>query len=301
MVTENSYKTKRLSGITLGSFEIADRLGRGRFGVVHLARHKSSGWVCAIKTLKRREIVEHKLQEQVKKELEVQSSLQHPGIVRVWTWIVETERIHVVMEYCIGGDLYGLLQKEGKVKLSRACSLLVGAVQGLAFLHEHGIVHRDVKAENVLLRDDGTSVLADLGWCAEMEQNSNNTRLTLCGTLDYLSPEAVRGEGVSFPCDVWACGVLLWELLTGDPPFAQGTPQDTHRAIVRSIKEDDVINEIAMAKGLKAVEFPPGVFVSANERVSVNEFLQWIQERSVEPKQGGLSITNNESKNGKRS
>lgn len=282
---EKERRWNEMGAISLGHFEIADRLGRGRFGVVHLARHKPSGWVCAIKTLKRREIAEHKLQEQVKKELEVQSLLQHPGIVRVWTWIVEPERIHVVMEYCMGGDLYGLLQKEGKFKLWKACSLLVGAVEGLAFLHEHGIVHRDVKAENVLLRNDGKSVLADLGWCAEMPVNGNNTRLTLCGTLDYLSPEAVRGEGVSFPCDVWACGVLLWELLTGDPPFAQGTPQDTHRAIARSVKEKDVVSEIALAKGLRGMEFPSGVFVSARERIAVNEFLEWIQNRSVEGKQ----------------
>lgn len=267
-------KKKISSGITLGSFEIGERLGRGRFGVVHLARHKASGWVCAIKTLKRREIVEHKLQEQVKKELQVQSTLKHPGIVQVWTWLLEQDRLHIVMEFCIGGDLYGMLQKEGKIPLSKACHILLGAVQGLAYLHKNGIVHRDVKAENVLLRENGTSVLADLGWCAEMIKDSNDTRLTLCGTLDYLSPEAIRGEGVSFPCDVWACGVLLWELLTGDPPFARGTPQDTHRAIVHAIKEKG-----AVVKENGVVDFPQGVFVSASERVSIHKFLDWIDER----------------------
>lgn len=299
MEQSGAEKKERLS---IDSFEMGDRLGQGRFGSVRVARHRTSGWVCAVKTLDRAEIRRHGLRDQVRMEVEVQSSdavRGHRGLVRVWTWIEESKYLHVVMELCPGGDLWQFV-RNGGVSVEKACALLVGAASGLAHLHQHGIVHRDVKAENVLLRGDGSSALADFGWCArddsgvDDEDDDDNSsggkrRTTLCGTLDYLSPEAVSGEGTSYPADVWALGVLLWELVCGEAPFARETPTETHRAIVSAIRGGNSGGYSGGYKGGKAGISPlsppsvltplfNSVFVKAENRIKTIDFVSQIEK-----------------------
>ncbi|CAK0808930.1 unnamed protein product [Prorocentrum cordatum] len=110
------------------------------------------------------------------------------------------------------------MQRQGRLREQEAAPIFVGVASALDHLHQRGLLHRDVKAENVLLCTGGVAKLADFGWCAEL--SDRDARKTFCGTLDYLSPEMLRGEEHNHAVDIWAMGVLLYEMLAGHTPFA---------------------------------------------------------------------------------
>ena len=209
-------------------FQIAnldtDLLGRGGMGAVYRATDTHTGELVAVKALDPHVVArDPELLERFTREGEALRQLNHPNIVRMIAAVEEQGRHYLVMEYVDGGSLREVLEKEGRLPAQRAVEVALEVADALTRAHHLGIIHRDLKPENVLLAADGTPRLADFG-LAHVAASSRLTQTgILMGTVDYVSPEACRGEGVDERADIWSFGVLLFELLAGCLPFT-GAP-----------------------------------------------------------------------------
>ncbi|KAF1811914.1 serine/threonine-protein kinase-like protein [Eremomyces bilateralis CBS 781.70] len=221
---------------SLGMFEIGKPLGKGKFGRVYLAREKSSGFVCALKVLHKTELQQGKVEKQVRREIEIQSNLAHPNILRLYGHFHDRDRVFLILEFAGKGELYKHLRKAGRFEDSRAAQYIAQMTSALKYLHRKHVMHRDIKPENILVGMYGEIKISDFGWSVHAP---NNRRDTMCGTLDYLPPEMISGRSknggdrtYSEKVDLWALGVLTYEFLVGEAPF-EDTHVMTQRRIVR--------------------------------------------------------------------
>lgn len=216
----------------LGMFEIGKPLGKGKFGNVYLARERSSGFVCALKVLHKNEITQGKVEKQVRREIEIQSNLRHPNILRLYGHFHDSKRIFMILEFAAKGELYKHLRKESRFPEWKAAHYIAQMATALKYLHKKHIMHRDIKPENILVGIHGELKISDFGWSV----HSNSRRKTVCGTLDYLPPEMIKpGSQENYyndKVDLWSLGVLMYEFLVGSAPFEDSTIM-TQRRIVR--------------------------------------------------------------------
>ncbi|KAI1186283.1 serine/threonine-protein kinase [Nemania serpens] len=213
----------------LGLFEIGKPLGKGKFGRVYLAKHRQSGYICALKVLRKDEIAREGAEVHVRREIEVHSNLRHPGVLGFYGWFHDTHRIFLILEYAAGGELYRVLQREGRFSERRAAKCVAQVALALTYLHGKNVMHRDMKPENILLGLRGELKLADFGYSVHAP---SNRRDTLCGTLDYLPPEMIgagRKPNYTNAVDQWTLGVLTYEFLAGEAPFEDTASKTTQR------------------------------------------------------------------------
>ncbi|CAG4984809.1 unnamed protein product [Parnassius apollo] len=212
-------------------FELGSELGRGKFGTVHEAIEKKTGYMVAIKTLFKSKITEYQCERQVMREIEIQSHLKHPNILRLLTWFHDERRIYLVVEFAAGGELYKHLTNapEGRFTEAKAAKYICQVADAVEYCHQHHVIHRDIKPENILIAFNGDLKLADFGWSVHAPSQRRRTR---CGTLDYLPPEMIRGEVYDFSVDHWCIGVLLYEFLVGKPPFESEDQDETYIRIL---------------------------------------------------------------------
>ena len=227
------HPARREEPLTLNHFEIGKPLGKGKFGRVYLVREKSTGFICALKVLHKSEIVQGKVEKQVRREIEIQSNLRHPNVLRLFGYFHDKKRIFLVLEYAGHGELYKHLRKAGKFPEWRAAQYVAQMAAALKYLHKKHIMHRDIKPENILVGIHGEIKISDFGWSVHAP---NNRRQTMCGTLDYLPPEMIKPGGkdnfYDEKIDLWSLGVLMYEFLVGEAPF-EDTPVMTQRRIAR--------------------------------------------------------------------
>ena len=209
-------------------YVLEERLAEGGQGEVYRARDQLTGQIVAIKWLKSELADRHlDLVARFVREGAALRRLNHPNIVGILETFEHAGRYAIVMEYVPGGSLREMLDRAGQLPQERVLAIGLELADALSRAHHLGIIHRDVKPENVLLAGDGTPRLSDFGM-ARLEWE--DARLTQSGTLfgspAYMSPEAVRGEELDARSDIWSLGVLLYELLAGRRPFegAQITP-----------------------------------------------------------------------------
>ncbi|KAJ0410610.1 hypothetical protein ATCC90586_009091 [Pythium insidiosum] len=216
---------------TLADFEIGRLLGRGKFGQVYLAREKRTKTVVALKVLVKEQLKAHGVAHQLRKEVEIHSRIRHQHILPLYATFQDELRVYLVLQYAGGGDLYKKLRSSPGRRFSERDAALYVAQLAMALeaCHSQRVVHRDIKPENLLLSEQGDLLLADFGW-SSANVTSANRRETLCGTLDYLSPEMIRGERYDESVDIWALGIIMFELLVGKPPFEAPSQDETvHR------------------------------------------------------------------------
>ncbi|RLN53548.1 hypothetical protein BBJ29_008164 [Phytophthora kernoviae] len=171
-------------------------------------------------------------------EKKVLCSVTHPFITKMFCSFETPDALNFVLEYCPGGDMYFLLEKFAKNRLPEDHVLFYAASIALAlrYLHERGIMYRDLKPENILLDEAGFLRLADFGFAREQMHRSEQNCKSFCGSADYIAPEVVRGDGYGLAADLWSFGCVVFELLTGFPPFY--SPRD--RALLyRKIEESE--------------------------------------------------------------
>ncbi|KAI5289903.1 spindle assembly checkpoint kinase [Ascosphaera aggregata] len=218
----------------LGMFEIGKPLGKGKFGRVYLARERSTGFVCALKVLHKSELVQGGVQKQLRREIEIQSNLRHPNILRLYGHFHDSKRVFLILEFAGKGELYKQLRKENRFPEWKAAQYIAQMAAALKYLHKKHIIHRDIKPENILVGIHGEIKISDFGWSVHAP---NNRRKTMCGTLDYLPPEMLKsGSRDNFyneKIDLWSLGVLTYEFLVGEAPF-EDTPVRTQRRIERA-------------------------------------------------------------------
>lgn len=217
----------------LGMFEIGKPLGKGKFGRVYLARERSTGFVCALKVLHKSELQQGKVEKQVRREIEIQSNLAHPNILRLFGHFHDTKRIFLILEFAGRGELYKHLRKAGRFPEWQAAQYIAQMASALRYLHSKHVMHRDIKPENILVGIHGEIKISDFGWSVHAP---NDRRNTMCGTLDYLPPEMIKPgreeNWYSAKVDLWSLGVLTYEFLVGEAPF-EDTPVMTQRRIAR--------------------------------------------------------------------
>lgn len=229
-VSGGSGKDKKIW--TLSNFDIGRPLGRGKFGNVYLAREKETKFVIALKVLFKKQVHAQGIEHQVRREIEIQSHLRHPNILRMYGYFHDETRIYLILEYAPGGTLFSKLQTQPGNKFpEKQCAIYINMlVSALIYLHERNVIHRDIKPENLLLGHGGELKIADFGWSVH---EPTSTRTTLCGTLDYLSPEMVQGQPHTKNVDLWSLGVLAYELLVGRAPFHATGFDDTYNKIMK--------------------------------------------------------------------
>lgn len=200
-------------------YQVQDLIGRGGMGDVYRAFDQQSQEVVAIKALKPLLEDTGDVLERFVREGEALRQLNHPNIVKMLATIEENGRHYIVMEYVSGGSLRELLDVMPQLPISRVLSIALELCDALTRAHHLKIIHRDLKPANVLLAEDGTPRLTDFG----VAFMGNRTRITadgiLTGTYAYLSPELCSGEPLDTGTDIWALGVMMFEMLAGQKPF----------------------------------------------------------------------------------
>uniref|UniRef100_I3JWT0 protein kinase C n=1 Tax=Oreochromis niloticus TaxID=8128 RepID=I3JWT0_ORENI len=222
---------------SLQDFKCVAVLGRGHFGKVLLAEYKSTGEMFAIKALKKGDIVARDEVDSLmceKRIFETVNSVRHPFLVNLFACFQTQEHVCFVMEYAAGGDLmmhiHADVFSEPRAVFYAACVVL-----GLQFLHDHKIVYRDLKLDNLLLDTEGYVKIADFGLCKEGMGFRDRTS-TFCGTPEFLAPEVLTETSYTRAVDWWGLGVLIFEMLVGESPF----PGDDEEEVFDSIVNDEV-------------------------------------------------------------
>ena len=230
------------SGPRIGRYLITGRIGRGGMGMVYRGLDEALEREVAIKTL----VAEGSFDPESRKRFEVEAraaaKLQHPNIVTVHELGEDRGILFIAMEMLPGADLDSLLRSGEALPLSEKLDILVQVCRGLAFAHEKGIVHRDVKPSNVRLLDDGTAKIMDFG-IAKLGTSHHITKTgMMVGTVHYMSPEQVRGQALDGRTDVFAAGVILHELLAGERPFKA---DDVTAILYKIVNEEPPLPELA--------------------------------------------------------
>eukprot|EP00887_Chlorella_sp_A99_P006134 scaffold22.g6134.t1 len=214
----------------LTDFDIGKPLGRGKFGNVYLARERQSKYIVALKVLFKNQLQSSNVEHQLRREIEIQSHLRHPNILRLYGYFYDSTRVYLILEYAAKGELYKELQRAGHFDERRTATYIASLAKALTYCHSKHVIHRDIKPENLLLGLNGDLKIADFGWSVHAP---NSRRKTLCGTLDYLPPEMVEGSPHDSCVDVWSLGVLAYEFLHGQPPFEAAGHSETYKRILK--------------------------------------------------------------------
>jgi serine/threonine-protein kinase len=217
----------------LGKYELRGTLGRGAMGVVYDGWDPRIARRVAIKTVPLPVNPDPQTEEEIarfKREAQAAGRLTHPNIVGVYDYGETSDLAFIVMEFVDGPSLKALLDKQERFALPRIRQLMEELLAGLQFSHERGVVHRDIKPANVMLTADGHVKIADFG-IARIEMSSMTQAGTMLGTPAYMSPEQFRGEVADARTDVYAAGVLLYQLLTGERPFEGSLNAIMHKVL----------------------------------------------------------------------
>jgi hypothetical protein len=221
-------------------YELLDTIGRGGMATIYRARDRRMDRFVAAKVLREMYSSDPKFVLRFQREARAVSALAHPNIVQVFDYGQSGESYFIVMELVDGIDLRRYLRRQGVLDVRRAVVIAHDVALGLGAAHRRGIVHRDVKPQNILVNDDGLVKLTDFG-IATFYRDSQAERLTTTGmtlgTVQYYAPEQAQGEVVSPAADVYALGIVLYEMLVGHPPFDGDTPV---AIAVRHIQEQPV-------------------------------------------------------------
>jgi serine/threonine-protein kinase len=210
---------------TVGEYRLVDFLGAGGMGEVYRAVHSKLGRVVAVKVMTNA-AKSPSLIERFFNEARIQSSLNHPGIVTLYDFLQLDGQPCIVMEYVDGQSLSDRIKHRGAIAVPEALAFFRTVADAVAYVHSNGIVHRDIKSNNIKISNTGQVKLLDFG----IARTQSGPRMTatgdVIGTLEYLSPEQIRGGTADARSDIWALGILLYEMVTGHVPFEAPTLGD---------------------------------------------------------------------------
>lgn len=206
-------------GRTMGPFALDRLLGEGGFAWVFAAHRVDDGTPKAVKALKPRYAADRQFSQRFRNEYEVVSELSHPHIVRITDVGTEGGISYFAMDRYVD-SLASLLERDGPLPEERAIAIGIEIADALAYAHKAGIIHRDIKVDNILLREDGSAVLADFGIARAVSGYVSATGVNMTiGTPQYVSPEQAQGRPLDGRSDLYALGVTLYKALTGQLPF----------------------------------------------------------------------------------
>uniref|UniRef100_A0A674D722 protein kinase C n=1 Tax=Salmo trutta TaxID=8032 RepID=A0A674D722_SALTR len=210
---------KSASSLGLVDFDLLSVIGRGSYAKVLLVRLKKTERIYAMKVVKKELVNDDEDIDWVQTEKHVfEQASNHPFLVGLHSCFQTESRLFFIIEYVNGGDLMFHMQRQRKIPEEHARFYSAEISLALNYLHERGIIYRDLKLDNVLLESEGHIKLTDYGMCKEGLRPGDTTS-TFCGTPNYIAPEILRGEDYGFSVDWWALGVLMFEMMAGRSPF----------------------------------------------------------------------------------
>jgi len=216
--------------VNLADFQMTRTLGVGSFGRVKFAKWKQDGKYYAVKFMKKHEIIKLKQVDHINNEKRLMAQIDYPFVVNMMGYAKDDRFVYIIME-CIGvGELFTHLRRARK--FSDEISKFYGAQTAGAFAHCHSknIIHRDLKPENILMCQNGYSKLTDFGFAKIIEPGTRT--YTLCGTPEYIAPEVLLNKGHGKPVDWWTLGILIYEMIVGQPPFCDEDPMGIYQKIL---------------------------------------------------------------------
>lgn len=245
---ESTHITVRKGEESLETLKITDldlvaTLGMGGFGRVELVQVAGEKKTYALKCLKKHHIVDTKQQEHIYSEKKVMIESNSPFICKLYKTFKDRKYVYMLMEVCLGGELWTILRDRGHFddNITRFCTACV--VEAFQYLHSRGIVYRDLKPENLLLDSKGYVKMVDFGFAKKI--GFGHKTWTFCGTPEYVAPEIILNKGHDFSADYWSLGILMFELLTGNPPFSASDPMKTYNIILKGIDHIDFPRKIS--------------------------------------------------------
>ncbi|XP_027928426.1 serine/threonine-protein kinase AtPK2/AtPK19-like [Vigna unguiculata] len=224
----NISKTQRVS---IEDFDILKVVGQGAFAKVYQVRKKGTSEIYAMKVMRKDKIMEKNHTEYMKAERDIWTKIEHPFVVQLRYCFQTKYRLYLVLDFVNGGHLFFQLYHQGLFREDLARIYAAEIVSAVSHLHSNGIMHRDLKPENILLDADGHVMLTDFGLAKQFEESTRSN--SMCGTLEYMAPEIILGKGHDKAADWWSVGVLLFEMLTGKPPFCGGSRDKIQQKIVK--------------------------------------------------------------------
>lgn len=223
MAEENAETQGDLTGQTLGQYEIGQQLGKGGMATVYLARQTSIGRTVALKIMPAYFMHDPSFLQRFEREVQVIAKLQHPRILPVYDYGELEGRPYLVMAYMSGGTIADRI-KDGPLPLDEVIRIVEQIAEGLDHAHRKGVIHRDFKPSNVLLDENGNAHLADFGIAKVSESTVQLTGSGIVGTPAYMAPEMANQGIVTPSIDIYALGITIYEMLTGQFPYSGDTP-----------------------------------------------------------------------------
>ena len=281
---------------SIGGYEVLEELGKGATGTVYRCLQASLHREVAVKVLAPVLTHDEKFIARFSREAKVTAGLRHPHIVEVFNAAEEDGVFFIAMELIEGEDLYELFQKHGTIELQKALTWTDQLLSALEVAHDKGVTHRDIKPANILIREDGTLALADFSVAHLADERLTKTGSVL-GTVEYMAPEMLEGKPVSGQVDIYAVGLILYEMLTGTHPFRRDSAGESMKAHLLEDAPDPskLTNSIDPQLGrlvLKAIDRDPEQrFRTATEmRAALKEFVSPISQLARKLGDGEMSL-----------
>ncbi|KAG5267855.1 hypothetical protein AALO_G00226620 [Alosa alosa] len=271
-------------------YELQETLGRGTYGKVKKAIERHTGRVVAIKSIRKEKIRDEQDMVHIRREIEIMSSLRHPHIISIHEVFENKDKIVIVMEYASKGELYEYISERRRLSERETRHFFRQIVSAVHYCHKNGIVHRDLKLENVLLDENCNIKIADFG--LSNLYHKDKLLQTFCGSPLYASPEIVNGRPYKGPeVDSWALGVLLYTLVYGTMPFDGGD----HKKLIRQISNGEYREPTQSSDARGLIRWM--LMVNPERRATVEDianhwWVNWGWKSSVcdcEVKQGDVS------------
>lgn len=285
-----------------GEFEIERELGRGGMGVVFRAREIDLDRVVALKVMPPDMAVHRDLAERFRREARLAAALDHPNIIPIYGVGQSGGTFYIAMKYVEGRGIDAIIDSEGALPVPVVLLVLRAAAGALAFAHQRGIIHRDIKGANILVGTDGRVVVADFGIARAMEASSLTATGSVIGTPHFMSPEQCAGTSLGPQCDQYSLGVVAFQMLTGSVPFDGETMATiiTHHFVtpvpdVLSVRTDVpptlvTVLERAMAKKAEDRFASTHELVEALERVPITDAARRDGEAMLRALAAGESV-----------
>lgn len=283
----------------VGEYRVVDFLGAGGMGEVYRAEHSKIGRLAAVKVLTQA-TNSSDFVERFFNEARIQASLQHPNIATLYDFLEVGGQPCIIMEYIDGQTLADRIQVYGALPFSETVFIFQSVVEAINYIHTHGIIHRDIKSNNIKISSTGQVKLLDFGIAKGQTSPGLTAMGSVIGTLQYLSPEHLRGGTADARGDIWALGVLLYEMATGRMPFESetlgdlcdkidkveyvppaqlnsGVPREVTQIVARCLKKNPAERYqttqelLADARRLSSFVSSPGLSDEVNEASSLNE------------------------------
>jgi len=311
---------KEGTGDLYSSYELLNYIGKGGFGRVYKVRHKLSNQFRAMKIIKCKADNPHSNSAEILKQINILKTLDHPNIIKIYEFYSTDKYVYIINELCTGGELFNKIVEVKHFTESTACYIMRQLLSAVAYCHDKGVIHRDLKPENILIENSEEKdkeffhiKIIDFGTCEILKKKKLTEQI---GTSFYIAPEVLK-DGYNEKCDLWSCGVILYILLCGSPPFYGKSEKeifqrildgsisfkhkiwskisDEAKNLVIKLLQVDPSKRLSAAEALEDIWFKNNIDINiitdAQNQTNFNMFIQNISEFCAEQKLQQATLT----------